>query len=322
MTKLERIILNTHPLRYIKNKSKNWILPGFEGVPVYEVMKFFRQQLHTSGLTERASAIAYNFVMSIPPTCLFLFTMIPALPFVSKPNLKNEFRSLIMDVFPSSTSDNAVVKFVIDFIDHSRIGLISFSFIVSLFFASNAMMGVMRSFNRNYIGFEKRKGLHKRWVAIKLTVLLFGLLLSCLFLLISQSNLLHWIGIKNKMVRDSIVYGRWILIIALVYYSYGFIYKYAPATQKRWHIASPGAMLATVLTFIAMIAFSFFVNRFGTYDVFFGSIGTIIILMSMIYINSLTVLIGFEFNVSIKSLRAMAELREREEKAKASINVT
>ena len=260
--------------------------------------------------------------MSIPPTCLFLFTMIPALPFVSKKNLENEFKLLIVDVFPSSTSDNAIVKFVIDFIEHSRIGLISFSFILSLFFASNAMMGVMRSFNRNYIGFEKRKGLHKRWVAIKLTILLFGLLLACLFLLISQSNLLHWIGIKNKTVRDIIVYGRWIFIISLVYYSYGFIYKYAPATQKRWHITSPGAMLATVLTFLAMIAFTFFVNRFGTYDVFFGSIGTIIILMSMIYINSLTVLIGFEFNVSIKSLRAMAELREREENAKASINVT
>ena len=81
-------------------------------------------------------------------------------------------------------------------------------------------------------------------------------------------------------------------------------------------------MLATVLTFIAMIGFSFFINKFGTYDVFFGSLGTIIVIMIMIYINSLTVLIGFEFNVSIKSLRAMAELREREEKANASLNVT
>lgn len=314
MTKLERIILNLHPFRFIKNKSKKWILPGFEGVPLYEVMRFFRQQLHTSGLGERASAIAFNFVMAIPPTCLFLFTMVPALPFVSKKGLENQLHILIDDVFPSGAHDQAIIKFVNDFIENSRIGLISFSLLLSLFFASNAMMGVMQSFDRNYIGFEKRGGLKTRWVAIRLTMLLFGLLLACLVLLISQSNLLHWIGIESRPLREVIVYGRWIFIIGLVYYSYGVIYKFAPSTQKRWKISSPGAILATILTFIAMIAFSFFVNNIANYDVLFGSLGTIIIVMIMIYINSLTVLIGFEFNVSIKSLRAMAEFREREEK--------
>lgn len=286
-------------------------------MPLYEVMRFFVKQLKISGLTERASAISYNFIMSIPPTCLFLFTLIPNLPFVSKRSMKTQLHGLIVDIVPAKAYNSGLINFVDTFIDGSKIGLISFGFILSLFFASNAMMGVMRSFNKNYIGFEKRAGLHKRWVAIKLTALLFTLLLICLILLITQSNILNWVGIKNEIIKHSILYGRWLFIVALIFYSFAFIYKYAPATQKRWKLLSPGALIATFLSILSTIGFSAFVNNFNRYNVLYGSIGTIIVLMILVFINSLAVLIGFEFNVSIKSLRAMAELREKEEEEEA-----
>jgi len=176
------------------------------------------------------------------------------------------------------------------------------------------MMGVMRSFNRNYIGFEKRRGLHKRWVAIKLTALLYSLLLVCLLLLVVQSSILSFVGIKNATVKQIILYGRWIFIVALIFYSFAFIYKYAPSTLKRWHLLSPGAILATFLSILSTIGFSAFVNSFGRFNVLYGSIGTIMVVMILVFINSLIILIGFEFNVSIKTLRAMAEHRASEEK--------
>ena len=314
MTKAERIIFTLPPLSYFIRKSKEWILPGFEGVPLYEVMRFFRRQLGISGLTERASAISYNFIMSIPPTCLFLFTLIPNLPFVSKKSLKIQLHELIIDIVPSKTYNRGLINFVDSFINDSKIGLLSFGFILLLFFASNAMMGVMRSFNRNYIGFEKRKGLHKRWIAIKLTVLLYSLLLVCLVLLVVQSSVLSFIGIKNAAVKDIILNGKWLFIVALVFYSFAFTYKYAPSTLKRWNLVSPGAIIATFLSILSTIGFSAFVNNFSRYNVLYGSIGTVIVVMTLVFINSLIILIGFEFNVSIKSLRAMAEQRTREEK--------
>jgi Predicted membrane protein len=289
-------------------------LPGFEGVPLYEVIRFFRKQLGVSGLTERASAISFNFIMSIPPTCLFLFTLIPNLPFVSKKGIKIQLHGLITDIVPAKTYNQGLINFVDSFINDSKIGLISFGFILLLFFASNAMMGVMRSFNRNYIGFEKRKGLHKRWIAIKLTSLLYSLLLVCLFLLVVQRSILNFLGIKNATVKEVIIYGRWVFIIALIFYSFAFIYKYAPSTLKRWKLVSPGAIIATFLSILSTLGFSAFVNSFGRYNVLYGSIGTIIVVMILVFINSLIILIGFEFNVSIKSLRAMAEQRSREEK--------
>jgi membrane protein len=319
MTKLERILITQTPLAFVLRKSKHWYLPGFEGVPLYDVVKFFYRQIKTVGLTERASAVAYNFIMAIPPSFLFLFTLIPSLPFISKKSIKDQLHALIVDIVPAKVHNANLIKFVDSFIDGSKIGLLSFGLILALFFASNAMMGLMRSFNKNYIGFEKRKGLHKRWVAIRLTALIFGLVLGCLILLITQGAVLKWIGVKSNFWQDFIYYVRWIAIIGLVFYSIAFIYKYAPAVKKRWKLTSPGTILATFLSLMATLGFSAFVNNFGRYNALYGSIGTIIMLMALVFINSLVLLIGFELNVSIKSLRSIAEQRETEEKNKAIV---
>jgi membrane protein len=211
---------------------------------------------------------------------------------------------------PARTYNKGLISFVDFFFVGSKIGILSFGFILLLFFASNAMMGVMRSFNKNYLGFEKRKGLHKRWVAIKLTALLYSLVLVYLVLLLMQSNILKMVGVKNVSLRQAIVYGKWVFIIALIFYSFAFIYKYAPAMQKKWKLLSPGAIIATSLSILATLGFSAFLNNFDRYNVLYGSIGTIIALGTLIFINSLVMLIGFEFNVSINS---MAELRKIEE---------
>ncbi len=317
MLKIQRIILTKGPIGFLLNRSKYWYLPGFEGVPLYDVLRFFYRQLKTHGLFERASAIAYNFIMATPPSFLFLFTLIPNLPFISKKSIQVQLHALIFDIIPSKVYNKEIIKFVDSFIYGSKIGLLSFGLLLSLFFASSAMMGLMRSFNKKYLGFEKRKGLHQRWIAIKLTMILFSLLVAYLILLISQGALLKLV-VKSSNWRDIIGYSRWVLIILLVFFAIGFIFRYAPAVQKRWKMNSPGTILATTLSILASILFSFFVNNFGRYNVLYGSIGTIMMMMALIYINSLALLIGFELNVSIKSLKAIAIQREFEERKQLS----
>ena len=319
MTKLERIILSSFPIAFLLRKTKQLYLPGFEGVPLYDVIKFFLKQVKTVGLTERASAIAYNFIMAIPPSFLFLFTLVPHLPFISKKSIKKELHSLILDIIPAKVHNQYLIKFVDSFLDDAKIGLLSFGFILALFFASNAMMGLMRSFNKNYIGFEKRRDIQNRWMAIKLTSLIFLLVLGCLILLITQGAVLKLLGIQSADLREIIYYARWIFIVTLVYYSIAFIYKFAPAVEKRWKLISPGTILGTFLSILSTLGFSYFVDTFGKYNALYGSIGTIIVFMALIYINSLVLLIGFELNVSIKSLKSMAINSELEEKKKLII---
>ena len=303
MTKIQRKILSFTPLPFLLRKSKNWYLPGLEGLALYDVLQFFRRQIKQQGLAERASAIAYNFIMALPPSLLFLFTLVPYLPFISKRGIKYQMHSLILDIIPSKVYNKQVIAFADTFIDGNKLGLLSFGLLFTLFFSSNGMMGIMRSFNKNYEGFEKRKGLQKRGIALRLTIVIFGLLFGYFLLLIMQGALLKLV-VQSNTLRTIITYSRWLLIIMLVYLTIGFIFRYAPAVRKRWKFSSAGTLLATVLSLIATLAFSLFVTNFARYNALYGSIGTIMMLMALIYLNSLALLIGFELNVSIHTLKA------------------
>jgi membrane protein len=208
-----------------------------------------------------------------------------------------------------------LMDFINKFIDSAPAGYISFGLLLALFFASNGMMGLMRSFDRGYIGFSKRNTFQKRWTAIKLTSLLYALFFICIILMISQSNVLTWIGVKNQFVKELIVYGRWIPIFALLFYSFAFIYKYAPNTQKRWRLLSPGALFATLCSIVFYWGFSSFVDSFNRYNILYGSLGTVIVIMILVFLNSLAILIGFELNVSINSLKSIADKRKEDDKS-------
>ncbi len=309
LTRVEKIFARNKPVAFFLQRSKHWYWNADHSFTVFDVVKMFHSQVRAQGLRERASAISYNFIMSLPPSLLFIFTLIPNLPFISTRSIKYQLHNLIFDIIPARTYNREVIRFVDSFIDGNKIGLLSFGLLLSLFFASNGMMGLMRSFNKKYIGFEKRKGIHQRWLAIKLTVLLFGLLMGYLLLLIMQGAILKMI-VSDSGWREVIKYTRWILILFLIFFAIAFIFKFAPAVEKRWKIFSPGTILATTLSVLATLGFAAFVNSFGRYNVLYGSIGTIMMVMALIFINSLALLIGFELNVSIETLKRRASLKE------------
>lgn len=321
MIKLHRIILTRGPLGFLLRKSKHMYLPGFEGLPLYDVLRFFYKQVKMHGLQERASAISYNFIMALPPFLLFIFTLIPQLPFLSRKSIKLQLHALIKDIIPAHQYNKEVIRFLDNLMDNSQFGLLSLGLLLALWFASNAMMGLMRSFNKKNIGFQKRPGLHQRWIAIKLIVIIFGLLIAYLLLLISQGALLIWL-VKDPFWIQVISYTRWILIIMLVYLIIGYIYQFAPSVHTKWKFNNPGTILATFLSILASLVFSTYVDNFGRFNALYGSIGTIMMVMVLIFVNSIALLIGFELNVSIRSLKHIASDRmEREarlaEEAKA-----
>lgn len=300
-------ITSSAPARSIVHKSKKTSLPGFRGIPLYDVVMFFIQQVRTVGMTERASAISFNLVMAIPPAIIFLFTLIPLLP------ISNEFEeslySLIRDVVPGEKNNANVIHFLKDFINHPRNGLLSLSFVLSMFFSSNAMMGIQRSFDKNYIGFKKRKGFQKRLSALKVTFIIYILVFISVMLLVAQGKVLNLFDLSSG-IKEMIINTRWVIVILLFFYCISYIYKHAPAIHKKWRLINPGSILATVLMLIMTLLFSWWVSRFGTYNQLYGSIGTVLILMALIFINSLVLLIGFELNVSITSLKKIADERK------------
>ncbi len=309
LTRLRRKFVVSPPVSFLIRKSKRIFFPGFQGIPLFDVVRFFFLQAKKTGFTERASAIAFNFTMTIPPVIIFLFTLLPYLP-ISK-DFTNQMFQLIRDIVPGDKNNQPLIKFLRDILSHPRTGLLSTGFILAMFFSSNAVMGIMRSFDKQYVGFIKRKGLQPRFAALRLTFILFILFFACITLLITQSAILKWMGIKTAMFLTLINDLRWFFIVLLFFFSVSFIYRYAPSVHKKWKIISPGSILATFLMIIFTAAFSYYVSNFSRYNELYGSISTVLILMLLIYFNSLVLLIGFELNVSINSLKHEVDEREK-----------
>jgi membrane protein len=179
-----------------------------------------------------------------------------------------------------------------------------------MFYSSNAMIGIIRTFDKS-IAEKKKFFLHVRIRAIRLTLILMLLIVLSMILMIEQNELAIVLKKLFHSSTNQFLYGwniiRWLMIVVITFSGISIIYKYAPSIKKRWKIISPGSVLATALTVLTTVGFSYWVNHFSNYNKIYGSIGTMLIFMALIYLNSLILLIGFELNVSITHLQAEAE---------------
>lgn len=311
--KVQHKIVSSKPVSKIINWSKKVYIRGVEDFSLYIVANAFWSQLRRGSIMERASAISFNIVMAMPPTLIFIFTLIPYLPISDR--FLYELYSLIRDVVPGEKNHTVIIDFLSDFLERPRNELLSFGLFLALFFSSNAMMGILRSFDKNYEGFKKRTGLEKRRTALLLTLVMFVLVFIFILLLMAQGAVLEFFGIENNLLQIVIANVRWIIIIALVFFNVSFLYRHGPSAEKKWPYITPGSVFATTLTIIASLLFSFWVTNFSNYNKVYGSISAIFVLMLLFYVNALVILMGFELNVTIGALRRK-HLKFQKEKIK------
>lgn len=315
MIKLQRIILESPPIRAITSWSKRIILPGFEGMPLYDVGLFFYQQTKAVGLNERAASIAFNFLMAIPPLFIFLFTLLSYIPGSRK--LYREVLILMKSIIPDENSYR-LIKGVTDDFFSTGTGTLSFGLFLALYFSSNATMTIMRTFRKSmlHIDTENRNFLQLRWSAIRLTMIIVLLIFATILIMLTQSILLTWLteqlSITDRVFDYVLRFVQFIITFSLIFISIGMIYRYAPHVQRKWKIRTPGAILATVMIVSFTYLFSYWVNNIASYNRIYGSLGSILILMFLVFTNSLVLLIGFELNVSINSVKRIASKNKTE----------
>jgi membrane protein len=314
MIKLQRIILESPPIKPIIEWSKKILLPGFEKIPLYDVVTFFLKQTQQIGLNERAASISFNFLMAVPPLLIFLFTLLSYIP--GSKSLYNEILVLLDNVIPDDTT-YAMIKRVMDDFFTGGTGTLSFGLLLAIYFSSNATLTIMRTFRKSmlHIETEDRNFIQVRLSAIRLTFIIILLLISTILIMLTQTVILKWVidqlNIKDQWVDVLFNIGHFIVTFFLIFLAIGLIYKYAPHVQKKWKIRSPGAILATVLIMAFTYLFSYWVNNIASYNKVYGSLGSILILMFLVFVNSLVLLIGFELNVSINSLKRLSEKRNQ-----------
>ena len=286
----------------IKELSKKLIVPGFEGLSLYEVSMFFYTGLVQGALTTRASSLAFNFFLAFFPSIIVLFTLIP---FVPIEGFQEQLFILIMDILPPSTYE-ATKSIVDDIVNNEQGGLLSLTFILALYFSTNGISAMITGFNATYHLTDKRTWIQLRSLSFILTLILAVLLiLTIIFQIFSQGfmNYLVVEGYLQQYSADLILYAKWIILVIVLFISISILYYFGPADKSRWKFLSAGSISATLLSVITSVGFSYYINNFAQYNQLYGSIGTLLVILLWMYFNSIILLLGFELNASIVSAK-------------------
>lgn len=291
-----RIHLNT-----LIEKIQDFSLPGFEGLPLRDVIIFFFHGLRRGSLVTRASAIAFNLLLAILPSTILVFTLIPFIPIH---NFQGELLQLIRVILPENVF-SFLESTIVEVITEKSAGLLFIMFGATLVFSSNGVHALYSAFNVSIHELSRRNWFSQRSVAILLVFIITAMLTAAVFLFIfSQAAAEKMVGmglIRTNLTYYVIRFGKWLILMALVFLTISFIYYFAPAMTTRWRFLSAGSLLATVLFFLSSLGFSWFVKHFGRFNSLYGSMGTLIVILILLYFNSISILIGFELNASIKS---------------------
>ena len=292
----------------ITERAEKITLPFFDGVPLYDVAVFFWRSIYSGAITTRASAIAFSFFMALFPFILFLFTLLPLI--LNKLDLQSELLLVIQDYFPEHVFKT--IEFPISrLINISDKEWFSLGFFLALIFSTNGLASMMSAFDATVNSIYRRTWISQRITAIIMLLVLSLLLTLAIALLTGGQTLINFLVTKEILKGQFSVYiitfGKWVIILALFFFAYSFLYYMAPAKKTKWRFISAGGTLSTVLTIIAFAGFSYYINNFSQYNALYGSIGTVLIVLLLIYLISLIVLVGFESNSSIYSARTQNE---------------
>ncbi len=297
-------------------------LPGFDGIPVYDILVFLYNESRRERIIHKVNSLAFSFLLALFPFFLFLFTLIPLLPIKGiKDVLFRELQS-----FTPDPVEPFLFKTIEDIISIPHNGLLSLSFLLALYFSTNAMQAMMRGFEKSYeVTFRKRNFWQKRIDAFRLVILVAILVITSVVIIIFGNEI--WDSLiayfsKQRLEIDNPLSGqkknwviqflflkeysglvfdffKWIISILLFQGIFATIFRYGPSMKKRFKFFSPGTTLATISSILIAMIFSFMINRFGSFHLLYGSIGALIIMLLYLQLFCFVIIACFELNTSI-----------------------
>jgi membrane protein len=295
--KLEKIPVLNILVRF----GKKIKIPGLQGMSLYDVLEMYIIGIVEGALTTRAGGIAFSFFMAIFPFFLFLLTLIYYIPI---DGFQEALMSLMQDTLPPKTY-GAVEPILDDIVKNQNKGLLSFGFIASIFLMTNGVNAIFGGFEYSYHVKEVRNIFRAYFISLGTS------LVMTLFLVVTVAlTILYGIAVnrfKTEGWLDNdffwIQFGTVILFIFMIFTIVSMLYHYGTKEGKQSSFFSAGAILTTILSIFTFYLFSIYVVEFSKYNELYGSIGTLLILMLFVWLNSIILLLGFELNATLNSLR-------------------
>ncbi|MEE9407249.1 MAG: YihY/virulence factor BrkB family protein [Polaribacter sp.] len=277
-------------------------IPGLEGMSLYDVLEMYIIGIVEGALTTRAGGIAFSFFMAVFPFMLFILTLIPYIPIEG---FQDGLFSFIQEILPPQTFE-AVNTVLGDIINNQYGGLLSFGFLLSIFLMTNGVNAIFGGFEYSYHITDVRNVFKSYFVSLGVS------LLMSLFLIVTITSLILYQFALSKIDENgwlntsdlNLFYlGKNAVFLVMIFTIVSLLFRYGTKQGKETKFFSAGAILTTVVSLFTFYLFGIYVVKFAQYNQLYGSIGTLLILMLFVWLNAIILLLGFELNASLYSLR-------------------
>ncbi len=271
------------------SKSKKNKVP-FVKVTLKEFVVDFVMGFISNDLSNLSCQVSFRFLLGIFPFFLFIITLLSTI------NLDMTYLSKHIDVLPDFTVQ--LLTALADDISSSPtpVGLISTTFIVSIYSSSKAFKTVIEVVNKIYFG-EVRMPLIKRYIVSIIYVFLFFFLiiLPLVYYVFADAIWLILEMLFNITVTPLSTTSSIILFLCMAaYLTLLVMLMYGLSLGKKIKIRTtlPGAVFCVFSWWLSSFGFNFYVTNFSNYSAVYGSIGTIILFFLWINIITLVLLLG------------------------------
>lgn len=277
---------------------------------IWTVLKGTVRSFGDNDLSTHAAALAYRALFSLFPFILFLVAL---LGFLQLPAFFDWLREQAALALPPVAM--AQVDPVIDQLQQSQGGLMSFGILLALWTASIGVRALMNAMNKVYEVEESRPTWKLLLLSLAYTVgLAFMMLLAAGFMTLGP-QVMNWIAAQIGMEQMLVAVWAWIrwpLAILLLMLAVALIYYATPDVEQDFRFITPGSAVAVIVWLAASLGFGIYVQNFANYNATYGSIGAIIVLLLYFYISAAVLLLGAQLNAVIE--HASAEGKDEGEK--------
>lgn len=306
--KIEDKLVKIPLLNWVVIMLKKVKLPGLEGLSIYDLLEMYIVGIINGALTSRAGAIAFSFFMAIFPTLLFFLNLLPYVPIE---DFQANFINTITSFLPNE-SGNFLNEIIVDIVKNKRGGLLSSTFLLSIFLMANGVNAIFAGFENSYY-IQTKRNFFKQYVYALSVGLLLALLLIFTIAVLGYVELyipyLSKFAGKTTGLRVAsgeefgITLAKFAFLVAMVYIGTAILYYFGTHQGRKAKFFSPGVLLTTVLIIVTSYLFGIYIANFSQYNELYGSIGALLILMLYIWLNSNILLLGFELNASLYMLK-------------------
>ena len=267
---------------------------------VFTVLKRTAKEFSDDDMSTYAAALAYRALFSIFPFVLFLMAV---LGFLHLPDFFDWLRAQAAMVLPPVALEQ--VNPVIDQLQQSQGGLLSFGILLALWTASIGVRSLMNAMNKAYDVKEGRPSWKLFILSVLYTIGIAVMLLLAAGFMTLGPQVMTWLASQIGLEQVLVVlwsWLRWPVAILLLMLAVALIYYVTPDVEQEFRFITPGSAVAVIVWLAASVGFGIYVQNFADYNATYGSIGAIIVLLLYFYITAAVLLLGAELNAVIEHL--------------------